>query len=171
MPFIPSNAGRSQARYDYLTGNQQQNYSGGGGGSGGNAYPSAQGGYRYRSPSPSRNGGAQRGSSFRRTSSFDKHSKQRREVSVKFDWSAALVLGSSSEQLFHRVRVSLSGSDGKVGETAGEASPSWSSVVGQQVSWHGVGDHDVSFSFIDDEQVRLSCYLLGAWCLLPATFQ
>ena len=129
MPFTPSSTGRSQARYDYLTGNQQQhNYSGSGGG---NGYPPS-GGYRYRSPSPSRNGGAsQRGSgSFRRTSPFDKHPKVQRsdEISVKFDWTAAPELGSSSDELFHRVRVRLSGSDGKPGEMSGGALPSWVST-------------------------------------------
>lgn len=121
-PFVPSAGSRAQAaRYEY-----------------GRSSASA---YRHRSPSPTSNGR----SGWRGTSPLDSRKKQ--GLSVKFDWSAALL---SSENLFHRIRVSLPSDDDELRSTRPE--PSWSSAVSQQVLFHGVSEQDVAFSFVDDEE-------------------
>ena len=125
--FVPSAGSRAQAaRYS-----REYDYSG----------RHSASTYRHRSPSPSATGHP----GWRGTSPFDKRKQQ--ELSVKFDWSAALV---SSEKLFHRIRVSLPSDDSELRSTRPE--PSWSSAVSQQVLFHGIGEQDVAFSFVDDEE-------------------
>lgn len=125
--FVPSAGSRAQAaRYS-----REYDYSG----------RHSANAYRHRSPSPSATGHP----GWRGTSPFDK--RKHRELSVKFDWSAALL---SSEKLFHRIRVSLPSDDDELRSTRPE--PLWSSAVSQQVRFHGIGEQDVAFSFVDDEE-------------------
>eukprot|EP01043_Picozoa_sp_COSAG02_P018279 COSAG02_NODE_849_length_16548_cov_6.418384_17_plen_491_part_00 len=125
--FVPSTGSKAQAtRYS-----REYEFSG----------RSSANTYRHRSPSPSSTGRP----GWRGTSPFDK--RKRQELTVKFDWSAALL---SSEKLFHRIRVNLPSDDDELRPTRPE--PSWSAAVSQQVLFHGIGEQDVAFSFVDDEE-------------------
>ena len=66
---------------------------------------------------------------------------------MKFDWSTALL---PSEQLFHRIRVTMPNDDDE--HRAPKPEPCWSSAVSQQVLFHNISEQDVAFSFVDDEE-------------------
>lgn len=121
-PFTPSGSRAQSARYEY-------------------SGRSSVSTYKHRSPSPSSSGR----SDWRSISVFDR--RKRLELSVKFDWRAAL---PSSQALFHRMRVSIPNDDDEQKEKRPE--PSWSSAVSQQVCFHGIREQDVAFSFVDDEE-------------------